>query len=107
MLVESSNDCVQARTDESRMIAAAKSVAAATAQLVAATRVRAKPGSKIQEKLQSAAKSVTQATGSLVKAAQESLARPEAKENDEEEMVCGIRLYMHLTKYAKIQSHTT
>eukprot|EP00002_Diphylleia_rotans_P029934 TRINITY_DN611_c0_g1_i1.p1 TRINITY_DN611_c0_g1~~TRINITY_DN611_c0_g1_i1.p1 ORF type:complete len:1815 (-),score=510.74 TRINITY_DN611_c0_g1_i1:219-5663(-) len=86
MLVESSNECVQAKADEAKMIAAAQSVSAATAQLVAATRVRAKPGSKIQEKLQGAARAVTQATGSLVKAAQESLAKSEAKEADEEDM---------------------
>eukprot|EP00004_Rigifila_ramosa_P012620 TRINITY_DN2744_c0_g1_i1.p1 TRINITY_DN2744_c0_g1~~TRINITY_DN2744_c0_g1_i1.p1 ORF type:complete len:1813 (+),score=542.23 TRINITY_DN2744_c0_g1_i1:25-5439(+) len=77
MLVDSSNDAVMGNVKEEKMIASAQGVAAATAQLVANSRVKAKPGSKNQEKLQSAARAVQQASATLVNAAKASSASAE------------------------------
>ena len=66
-LVESANGVVQGTHKMEQLIVAANEVAAATAQLVAASRVKAIRGSKTQDKLEVAAKAVTDATKLLVK----------------------------------------
>eukprot|EP00300_Choanocystis_sp_HF-7_P039110 c57044_g1_i1.p1 GENE.c57044_g1_i1~~c57044_g1_i1.p1 ORF type:complete len:174 (+),score=6.05 c57044_g1_i1:3-524(+) len=71
MLVDASNETAKGKLSDTKMIASAQGVAASTAQLVAASRVKAKPGSKNQEKLQSAARTVQNATNTLVKAVQQ------------------------------------
>jgi len=55
--------------DEDHLVACAKAVAAATAQLVAASKAKADPMSQTQKLLSDAAKSVAKATGDLVNAA--------------------------------------
>lgn len=62
----------------------ANDVAASTAQLVAASRVKASFMSKSQERLETASKAVTGACRSLVKQVQEIIA---AKNNDENETI--------------------
>lgn len=62
----------------------ANDVAASTAQLVAASRVKASFMSKSQERLESASKAVTGACRSLVKQVQEIIA---TKNNDENETI--------------------
>lgn len=65
-------------------IVVANDVAASTAQLVAASRVKASFMSKSQERLENASKAVTGACRSLVKQVQEIIS---AKNNDENEAV--------------------
>lgn len=65
-------------------IVVANDVAASTAQLVAASRVKASFMSKSQERLENASKAVTGACRSLVKQVQEIIS---AKNNDENETV--------------------
>lgn len=68
-LVESADGVVHGTQSMEHLIVAAHEVAASTAQLVAASRVKAIKGSKTQDKLEGAARSVTDATKLLVKAA--------------------------------------
>jgi len=74
-LVKVANDCVQGKMDEASLIAAAKEVSAATAQLVAATIVKADEFSPTTAKLQAAAQAVREATKLLVDAAAQAVAR--------------------------------
>jgi hypothetical protein len=67
-LVEAADGVVHGTHKMEQLIVAAHEVAGATAQLVAASRVKAIRGSKTQDKLESAAKAVTEATKLLVKA---------------------------------------
>ncbi len=70
MLVQASNSAVQGKAEEEHLVAAARAVAAATAHLVTASRVKADSNSKAQQNLTNAAKAVANATNELVKAAQ-------------------------------------
>lgn len=70
ILVESANGAVLGTHSVEQLIVAANGVAAATAQLVAASRVKAIRGSKLQDRLELAAKAVTDATKLLVQAAE-------------------------------------
>lgn len=69
-LVGAANSAAQGKADQEVLIASARSVAATTAQLVTASRVKADPNSPAQQNLGNAAKSVTNATSKLVSAAQ-------------------------------------
>ncbi len=69
MLVKSANDATQGKAEEERLVASARAVAAATAQLVAASRAKGDPSSQSQQKLSGAAKAVAAATSQLVDAA--------------------------------------
>ena len=77
-LVETANGVVHGTFKMEQLIVAAHEVAAATAQLVSASRVKAVRGSKTQDKLESSAKAVTDATKLLVKTVDE-LRKREAK----------------------------
>lgn len=80
LLVQSANDACEGRVDEASLIAASKAVAAATAQLVAATRAKSSdPFGPTQTNLDTAASAVAKATAALVKAAQNSIKRQEEK----------------------------
>ena len=68
-LVDVANKAVMGEIDEESLIAASRGVASATAQLVAASRVTADPGSDTQKNLEAAAKQVTNAVALLVDAA--------------------------------------
>lgn len=69
-LVESANGFVHGTHSIEQLVVSANDVSAATAQLVAASRVKAIRGSKTQEKLELAAKAVSDATKLLVKASE-------------------------------------
>lgn len=73
-------------------IVAANDVAASTAQLVAASRVKADFMSKSQDRLESASKAVTTACKSLVKQVQEIIARKNRDAGDQLD-------YSHLSTY--------
>jgi hypothetical protein len=68
LLVEAADGVINGTHSLEQLIVASNEVAAATAQLVAASRVKASFMSKTQEKLELAAKAVTEAANALVKA---------------------------------------
>nr|AVI60811.1 Endocytosis protein end4 [Morchella importuna] len=82
MLIETADGVLSGRNKLEQLIVVANDVAASTAQLVAASRVKASFMSKSQERLETASKAVTGACRSLVKQVQEIIA---AKNNDENE----------------------
>jgi len=69
LLVNSATDAAEGKINDAELIQAAKAVAAATANLVAATRVKSDSNSQSQQKLDNAANAVIRATGALVDAA--------------------------------------
>jgi hypothetical protein len=81
-------------------IVASNDVAASTAQLVAASRVKADFMSKSQDRLESASKSVTSACKSLVRQVQEIIA---AKDRDDGEEVNWSELSGHEFKVQEME----
>merc|ERR1712012_495542 len=80
-LCEAANSLVQGNASEEKLIAAAKQVSAATAQLLVACKVKADPGSVAMRRLEKASNAVRRATDELVKAAQGAIDRNE-EENE-------------------------
>jgi hypothetical protein len=70
LLIETADGVIGGRNSPEQLIVASNDVAASTAQLVAASRVKASFMSKTQEKLEDASKAVTSACRSLVKQVQ-------------------------------------
>ncbi|KAK5010318.1 hypothetical protein LTR28_010597 [Elasticomyces elasticus] len=70
MLIETADGVISGRNSPEQLIVASNDVAASTAQLVAASRVKASFMSKTQERLEGASKAVTNACRSLVKQVQ-------------------------------------
>ena len=70
MLIETADGVISGRNSPEQLIVASNDVAASTAQLVAASRVKASFMSKTQEKLEDASKAVTSACRGLVKQVQ-------------------------------------
>lgn len=70
MLIETADGVISGRNSPEQLIVASNDVAASTAQLVAASRVKASFMSKTQERLEGASKAVTTACRSLVKQVQ-------------------------------------
>lgn len=70
MLIETADGVISGRNSPEQLIVASNDVAASTAQLVAASRVKASFMSKTQERLEDASKAVTGACRSLVKQVQ-------------------------------------
>jgi len=69
LLVKACNAAVRGELEEEAIIALSSTVAAATAQLVTASRVRANPNSQAQKDLDDSAKSVARSTDKMVKTA--------------------------------------
>jgi len=69
LLVRACNAAVRGELEEEAIIALSSTVAAATAQLVTASRVRANPNSKAQKDLDGSAKQVARSTDRMVKTA--------------------------------------
>jgi len=76
-LCEAANSLVQGNSSEEKLIAAAKQVSAATAQLLVACKVKADPDSLTMKRLEGASNAVRRATDELVKAAQGAIERNE------------------------------
>lgn len=74
-LVENADGVVKGTHTMEQLVVAAHEVSAATAQLVAASRVKADKNSRTQANLETAAKTVSEATKLLVKAAKEAAAK--------------------------------
>ncbi|KAI5777381.1 ANTH domain-containing protein [Geopyxis carbonaria] len=83
ILIETADGVISGRHKLEQMIVASNDVAASTAQLVAASRVKADFMSKSQDRLESASKSVTSACKSLVRQVQEIIAVRNREEGDD------------------------
>ncbi|KIY51265.1 ANTH-domain-containing protein [Fistulina hepatica ATCC 64428] len=81
LLIESADGVLSGTHSLEQLIVASNEVAAATAQLVAASRVKANLMSKTQERLELAAKAVTEACKALVKQVKAVSARQTEEEN--------------------------
>jgi hypothetical protein len=75
ILIETADGVVGGRNSPEQLIVASNEVAAATAQLVAASRVKATFASKTQERLEAASKAVTNAVRALVRQVEEIVAK--------------------------------
>ncbi|KAI9655821.1 MAG: sla2 Src-like adaptor 2 [Bathelium mastoideum] len=91
-LIETADGVISGRNSPEQLIVASNDVAASTAQLVAASRVKASFMSKTQERLEQASRSVGQACRALVRQVQEVIAQ-RAQEGEEK------------VDYAKLGSH--
>lgn len=83
MLIEIADGVISGRNKLEQMIVAANDVAASTAQLVAASRVKADYMSKSQDRLETASKAVTGACKSLVRQVQKILAAKDREQGEE------------------------
>jgi hypothetical protein len=75
VLIETADGVISGRNSPEQLIVASNDVAASTAQLVAASRVKASFMSKTQDRLETASKAVTAACRSLVRQVQEIIAQ--------------------------------
>lgn len=80
-LVVSADAAAKGKAEEERLVAAARAVAACTAQLVAASRAKADPASQSQQRLSNAATAVATATTQLVEAARLSAEQEREEKN--------------------------
>jgi hypothetical protein len=90
-LIETADGVISGRASPEQLIVASNDVAASTAQLVAASRVKASLMSKTQERLEAASRAVTAACRSLVRQVQEIIAQRDRGETQED--------------YSKLSSH--
>ncbi|PZD42336.1 I-LWEQ multi-domain protein [Pyrenophora tritici-repentis] len=100
MLIETADGVISGRNSPEQLIVASNDVAASTAQLVAASRVKASFMSKTQDKLESASKTVTAACRSLVRQVQAIIAQ---KNRDEGESVDYSKLGDHEFKVRQME----
>jgi hypothetical protein len=99
ILIETADGVISGRNSPEQLIVASNEVAAATAQLVAASRVKASRVSKTQEALESASRAVTQACRSLVTQVQEII----ATRNEGEDKVDYNKLSNHELKTQEME----
>ncbi|PLN82196.1 cytoskeleton assembly control protein Sla2 [Aspergillus taichungensis] len=91
-LIETADGVISGRNSPEQLIVASNDVAASTAQLVAASRVKATFMSKTQDRLETASKAVGKACRSLVRQVQEIIKERNQDEGERED-------------YAKLSSH--
>jgi len=82
MLIETADGVISGRNSAEQLIVASNDVAASTAQLVAASRVKATFMSKTQERLEEASKAVTSACKSLVRQVQAIIAQRDGADEE-------------------------
>ena len=82
-LIETADGVISGRNSPEQLIVASNEVAASTAQLVAASRVKANFGSKTQDRLEEASKAVGRACRSLVRQVQEIISQQHKEEGEE------------------------
>merc|ERR1712137_1015691 len=90
-LVNKADGIISGDVDNEDLVVSSKNVAAATAQLLVASRVRSDPNSKNQKNLEAASKAVSQATRTLVIAAQTEV-KAETVEEDTRARLTGLSL---------------
>lgn len=100
MLIETADGVISGRNNLEQLIVASNDVSASTAQLVAASRVKATFMSKTQEKLEGASKAVTGACRSLVRQVQEIIAQ---RNKDDEDVVDYAKLSAHDFKVTEME----
>jgi huntingtin-interacting protein 1-related protein len=100
MLIETADGVISGRNSPEQLIVASNEVAASTAQLVAASRVKASFMSKTQERLETASKAVTSACRSLVRQVQNIIAQ---KNRDDTEAVDYTKLSDHEFKVRQME----
>jgi uncharacterized protein YukE len=83
-LIETADAVISGRASHEQLIVASNDVAASTAQLVAASRVKASLMSKTQERLEAASRAVTAACRSLVRQVQDIIAQRDRGEAAED-----------------------
>jgi len=81
-LIETADGVISGRNSAEQLIVASNDVAASTAQLVAASRVKATFMSKTQERLEEASKAVTSACKSLVRQVQAIIAQRDGADDE-------------------------
>ena len=81
-LIETADGVISGRNSAEQLIVASNDVAASTAQLVAASRVKASFMSKTQERLEEASKSVTGACRALVRQVQRIIQERDGEEGE-------------------------
>ncbi|KAI9885668.1 MAG: hypothetical protein M1823_002537 [Watsoniomyces obsoletus] len=99
-LIETADGVLSGRNSPEQLIVASNDVAASTAQLVAASRVKAKFMSKTQDSLESASKAVTMACRALVRQVQDIIAQ---RNKDENEVVDYAKLSGHEFKVREME----
>lgn len=104
MLIETADGVISGRNSPEQLIVASNDVAASTAQLVAASRVKASFMSKTQEKLEDASKAVTGACRALVKQVQAII---ESRNKDDGEDVDYSKLSGHDFKVRQMEQQVS
>ncbi|KAK3216951.1 hypothetical protein GRF29_1g1474301 [Pseudopithomyces chartarum] len=99
-LIETADGVISGRNSPEQLIVASNDVAASTAQLVAASRVKASFMSKTQDRLETASKAVTGACRALVRQVQDIIAQ---KNKDEGEAVDYTKLSDHEFKVRQME----
>ncbi|KAL2009188.1 hypothetical protein VTN00DRAFT_7382 [Thermoascus crustaceus] len=99
-LIETADGVISGRNSPEQLIVASNDVAASTAQLVAASRVKATFMSKTQDRLENASKAVGAACRSLVRQVQDIIAE---KNKDENEVVDYSKLSSHEFKVREME----
>ncbi|KAJ9203013.1 hypothetical protein DTO207G8_1916 [Paecilomyces variotii] len=99
-LIETADGVISGRNSPEQLIVASNDVAASTAQLVAASRVKATFMSKTQDRLETASKAVGAACRSLVRQVQDIIAE---KSRDETEVVDYTKLSSHEFKVREME----
>ncbi|KAL8792600.1 MAG: hypothetical protein Q9195_004823 [Heterodermia aff. obscurata] len=82
-LIETADGVISGRNSPEQLIVASNDVSSSTAQLVAASRVKANFGSRTQDRLEEASKAVTNACRSLVRQVQNIIAQQNRDDGDE------------------------
>lgn len=104
MLIETADGVISGRNSPEQLIVASNDVAASTAQLVAASRVKASFMSKTQEKLEDSSKAVTNACRSLVNQVKAII---ENRQRDADENVDYSKLSGHDFKVAQMEQQVS
>lgn len=104
MLIETADGVISGRNSPEQLIVASNDVAASTAQLVAASRVKASFMSKTQERLEECSKAVTNACRSLVRQVQNII---ENRNRDEGEDVDYSKLSGHDFKVRQMEQQVS
>ena len=103
-LIETADGVISSRNSPEQLIVASNDVAASTAQLVAASRVKATFMSKTQERLETCSKAVTGACRSLVRQVQQII---ESRQRDGEEDVDYSQLSGHDFKVRQMEQQVS
>ncbi|KAI9653829.1 MAG: sla2 Src-like adaptor 2 [Trizodia sp. TS-e1964] len=104
MLIETADGVISGRNSPEQLIVASNDVAASTAQLVAASRVKANFMSQTQDRLETASKSVNLACKSLVRQVQDMVTK---RNRDESEVVDYTKLSGHEFKVREMEQQAS